>query len=167
MSTSTDTATTTHERRPIMTPPDAMSLAHQLELVTLERNLLRQALDQALAREQASRELFTTELQLLTQALQRVEQLEQRLQEAQKPPSPLRMGQSLRPIILELVRKHPQGITRRDMEEALQPGKSLKNTLNHMVRDGILTFQNAVYLPTPDAEATLRAKAGRRGRTRS
>jgi hypothetical protein len=137
-----------------------MSLAHQLELVTLERDMLRQELEREASLVRA-----------LEQALQRVEQLEQRLQEAQarqearKPPSALRTGQSLRPTILALVRQHPHGITRRAMEEELQPGKSLKNTLGHMCRDGILTVQNALYFPTTDAKATMLAKASRRAPT--
>jgi type I site-specific restriction endonuclease len=134
-------------------PQQDTSLAHQLELVTLERDLLRQ-----------EREREAGMVRALEQALQRVEQLEQLLREVQarleahKPPSARRTGQSLRPRILDLVRQHPKGITRRAMETALQPGKSLKNTLNHMCRDGILTVQNAEYFLTSDAEAKMQAR---------
>lgn len=144
-----------------MTNHDAASLAHQLELVTLERDMLRQALDEARAREQESRAQLTNELQLLTQALQRVEhverearqqweksrqqvqQLEQRLQEAQtqqaaqKPKSVVRTGVSLRPSILELLQKHPEGLTRAELEAAL-PGKRLDHTIGHMMRAKLL-----------------------------
>jgi hypothetical protein len=130
------------------------SLAHQLELITLERDMLRQELEREAGLVRA-----------LEQALQRVEQLEQRLQEVQgrqeakKPASVVRTGQSLRPSIIALVRQHPEGISRRAMETELQPGKSLKHTLGHMCRDGILTVQNTLYFPTPQAEAKMPGRA--------
>jgi len=161
--TSPNTASKQHERTSSMEKHDTVPLAHQLELVTLERDMLRQ-----------EREREAGLIRALEQALQRVEHVEQQLhdarqhiqaqQAAKQPRRVIRTGPSMRPGILALLRQHPDGLTRLRMEEEL-PGKSLRNVLGHMCRDGLLTLNDGLYFVTPDADAKMQARARRRTMT--
>lgn len=146
-----DAAPTSQERRDRMTINDTARLAQDLALVTLERDLLRQ-----------EREREAGLVRALEQALQRVEQLEQRLQEAQQQlhearqqwqplhqPStvlrPVKRGESLRPAIRDLLKQHPEGLGRFQIEQALGVQKNLAETLSHMKRKQLIRSNRGIY----------------------
>jgi hypothetical protein len=132
-----------------MPNPATASLAHQLELVTLERDMLRQ-----------ERDRVSGLVRALEQALQRVEQLEQRLQEAQRqprqPPSPVlrpvKRGESMRPAIRALLQEHPEGLKRHQIEHALGVQKNLAETLSHMKRKQMIRSNRGLYVLVDHAE---------------
>jgi hypothetical protein len=114
-----------------MASPDPRTLAHSLALVTQERDLLRQALEDARAREQIH-------LELLRQQQQQI----QRLSAGGRPPAPAarRPGASLtfRRKILTLLQHHPEGLTRDAIEQAVDATKHLGDTLQGCIRYGYL-----------------------------
>jgi hypothetical protein len=73
---------------------------------------------------------------LLAAALRRISELEQQLAAAAPPGRP-RPQPSLRHPILTLLREQPDGLTRRQIEEALAR-RGLGDTLQRMVRDALL-----------------------------
>ena len=73
---------------------------------------------------------------LLAAALRRISELEQQLAAAAQPGRP-RPQPSLRHPILTLLREQPDGLTRRQIEEALAR-RGLGDTLQRMVRDALL-----------------------------
>jgi hypothetical protein len=73
---------------------------------------------------------------LLAAALRRISELEQQLAAAAQPGRP-RPQPSLRHPILTLLREQPDGLTRRQIEEAMAR-RGLGDTLQRMVRDALL-----------------------------
>ena len=73
---------------------------------------------------------------LLAAALRRISELEQQLAAATPPGRP-RAQPSLRHPILTLLRAQPDGLTRRQIEEAMAR-RGLGDTLQRMVRDALL-----------------------------
>ncbi len=73
---------------------------------------------------------------LLAAALRRIGELEQQLAAATQPGRP-RSQPSLRHPILTLLREQPDGLTRRQIEEAMAR-RGLGDTLQRMVRDALL-----------------------------
>ena len=75
---------------------------------------------------------------LLAAALRRIGELEQQLAAATQPaPRRPRSQPSLRHPILTLLREQPDGLTRRQIEEAMAR-RGLGDTLQRMVRDALL-----------------------------
>jgi hypothetical protein len=152
--TSTDTATLAGDdpdapaaRRDGMASPDPSTLAHSLELVTQERDWLRQALDDARAREQ-------THLELLRQQQLQI----QRLSQGAPAPTPAarRPAERLafRRKILALVQQHPEGVTREAIEQAVGTPQHLGDLLQGYVRNGHLMRPAKGIYTLPPGPAT-------------
>jgi hypothetical protein len=93
---------------------------------------------------------------LLAAALRRISELEQQLAAATPPGRP-RSQPSLRHPILTLLREQPDGLTRRQIEEAMAR-RGLGDTLQRMVRDAVLVrtgdrYRLAHAAPGGQAEA--------------
>ena len=112
---------------------------------------------------------------LLAAALQRISALEQQL--AAAPPGRPRPQPSLRHPILTLLQEQPDGLTRRQIEEAMAR-RGLGDTLQRMVRDALLVRTGDRYrlanaaqggqaqaeaapLPAPAAQASAPTPAPR------
>ena len=132
-----------------MASPNTGTLAHTLELITQERDLLRQALDDARAREQ-------THLELLRQQQQQI----QRLSEGAPAPTPAarRPAERLafRRKIFALLEPHPEGLSRDAIEQAVNSGtKHLGDTLQGMVRyKRVVRVGKGLYALPPGPDTT-------------
>jgi hypothetical protein len=154
------TAPSGAERRDFMASPDTANLAHKLDLVTQERDMLRKALDDARTREQAALERDMLQLRVFEQAQKQLEGARERFEQAQKQlegarehveklaqqrlletnPSPAERPTGwqhlMRERILALLEGEPAGLTRPEIEKALSTTKHLGDTLVGMARPG-------------------------------
>ena len=89
---------------------------------------------------------------LLAAALRRISELEQQLAAAAPPGRPPRPQPSLRHPILTLLREQPDGLARRQIEEAMAR-HGLGDTLQRMVRDALLVRTGDRYRLADAAQA--------------
>ena len=135
--------------------PDTAPLAEQLALVKLERDMLRQQLEEARARVEEARAREATLLRL-------VEQLAP-TSDRQAPASPLlpqqalRLASANRQQVLAVLQRHPRGLHRRQIQEETGLNKDLSNVIYHMKRDGLLVHKGGGIYALADVEDTTQA----------
>jgi len=128
--------------------PDTAPLAEQLTLVKLERDMLRQQLEEARAREAT----LLRVLEQLPLALDRTA--------AARPIIPQhgpRLASAMRQQILSVLQRHPRGLHRKQIEDELGNPKDLANILGHMKRDQLLVHKGSGIYTLAGVEDTTRA----------
>jgi hypothetical protein len=139
-----------------------MTLSLESEIETLQRlvEVLQRQLDDARTREQAALEreqaASKREAMLLALLRQRHPQGISLPEEGQNH-APDVFRESMRPHIVALLQKYPQGLTRTQIEHALATRKHLKHTLLGMCRAGILVRKGIGVYALPSQDTASRA----------
>jgi hypothetical protein len=131
-----------------MTSQDAAHVAHERDLLRLERDMLRERLNEARERE-------ATLLRVL-------EQLPHALERPAAAPPILpqhgpRLASAMRQQILSVLQRHPRGLHRKQIEDALGNPKDLANILGHMKRDRLLVHKGSGIYTLAGVEDPTRA----------
>jgi hypothetical protein len=132
-------------------------VAEQLTLVKLERDMLRQQLEEARARE-------ATLLRLLEQLSPTGDR-----QAAAPPLIPQqghRLASAMRQQVLAVLQRHPRGLHRTQIQEEIGVEKDLSSVLYHMKRDGLLVHKGSGIYALAGLEATRQASKASRSAPR-
>jgi hypothetical protein len=129
--------------------PDTASLAEQLALVTLERDILRQQLEEARARE--------ANLMHLCEQLSGARDRQAPARPIVPPQHGPRLASAMRQQILSVLQRYPRGLHRKHIQEELGTDRDIANILGHMKRDHLLVHKGSGIYALAGEEATTPA----------